>query len=121
MAAEPKSVLAEFRQPIFSTLALTTVSNGLEALVIGITLDGVYGPETIYNLAYDEGVEISSSASKHNGGVGPLASKTPILMCGIAGSAQETSSLGLWKARMVVFLDSDLGLFRAAYGRASES
>jgi len=36
-----------------STLARTTVSNGLEALGIGITLEEVYGPETIYNLGYE--------------------------------------------------------------------
>ena len=61
--------------PVFPTLARTTVSNGLEALEIGITLDEVYGPETIYNLGYEEGVEIPSLASKHNGGVGLVVSK----------------------------------------------
>ena len=58
MAAEPRRRLAERRQPnadsrFRSTLARTTVSNGLEALAIGITLDEVYGRETIYNLGYE--------------------------------------------------------------------
>lgn len=38
-----------------STLGLTTVSNGLEALANGITLEEVYGPETIYNLGCEAG------------------------------------------------------------------